>query len=208
MADVNLIWSTPDGESLLAYMARVSNINAKPDDPSTRLIKYLIDHQHWSPFEMVNVCVKIDAPRDIVRQILRHRSFTFQEFSGRYAEYDGLLERREARGADPRSRQSSIPVSVELSEWWDNAAKNHRDAVWEIYTDSLARGMAKEVARTLLPEGFVPSVIYMNGSLRSWIHYVNIRTGPETQREHRDVAFAIKEIIKQQYPTVTEALQW
>lgn len=190
-------------------MARVSNPDAKPGDPSERLINYLIKHQHWSPFQMVNLCVSIECPRDISRQILRHKSFDFQEFSGRYAAYADLLEDRECRMQDRHNRQNSIPCEdVELKSKWQGLVSLVRSTCFTAYDTALRLGIAKEVARVLLPEGLVPSKLYMNGTVRSFIHYINIRTGPETQKEHREVAEKIKEIFIKEYPNVAKALNW
>lgn len=204
---VELIWATPNGDDLVARMARVSNPdNENNTETAPRLIRYLIRHKHWSPFEMVNACVKIDAPRDIIRQILRHRSFSFQEFSGRYAEYGSPIEGRECRTVHPTNRQSSLPSSNELQTWWSRTSGDLRDALWSAYEEAIGRGVAKEVARTILPEGFVPSTIYMNGTLRSWIHYWDVRCGPETQKEHRLIAEATREAILKEFPQIKEAL--
>jgi thymidylate synthase (FAD) len=206
---VQLVWATPEGEDIIGYLARVSNNAAQRGDPYAKLIKYLLTHQHWSPFEMVNVCVQIDCPRDISRQILRHRSFSFQEFSGRYASYDHLLGTREGRLQDHTNRQNSITIDdPKLDRKWRRILEVVRAVSWWGYGAALDLGIAKEVARVLLPEGLVPTKMYMNGTLRSWIHYINIRSGPETQKEHRDIALQIKAIIKKQFPTTSEALRW
>jgi len=205
---VKLIWSTPNGDNLVGYMARVSNTNARPEDPSDRLINYLIRHKHWSPFEMVNACVELEIPRDIGRQLLRHRSFSFQEFSGRYAEYIDLANYREGRLQDASNRQSSLPIDdVEKEARWLSLVSVVRGVCLWAYRTALDMGIAKEVARVLLPEGLVPSKMYVNGTLRSWIHYWQVRTGPETQKEHRDIALKTKEIILEQYPELAKALQ-
>lgn len=207
MDSVNLFWSTPDGEKKLGYMARVSNPKASPDDDSSRLIKYLIDHKHWSPFEMVNICFEIHCERDISRQILRHRSLTFQEFSGRYSEYGDLAEYREVRLQDTKNRQNSIPVSDPgLERKWRSLVGLVRGVCIGAYRSAIAMGIAKEVARILLPEGLVPTKMYANGSLRSWIHYISVRCGPETQKEHREIAEKIREEIFKLYPSVAAAL--
>lgn len=203
------MWATPNGEQLLGYMARVSNPEATPDQDASRLISYLIRHQHWSPFSMVNLCVEIDCPRDISRQILRHKSMDFQELSGRYASYADLLEERECRLQDPTNRQNSLPVEdLELKRKWSGLVSLVRNTCFAAYDAALALGVAKEVARVLLPEGLVPTKMYVNGTVRSWIHYINIRTGPETQKEHRDVAQQVKEIFIAEYPQTARALGW
>lgn len=211
LTSVNLVWSTPDGDRLIAYMARVSNPNAAIDQPSDRLIKYLLDHQHVSPFEMVNLCVQINTTRDISRQILRHRSFQFQEFSGRYSVVEEPFESiaREGRLQDHSNRQNSLPlVDHSLSSWWTTTQNSISKACFEAYNKALENGLAKEVARVLLPEGLVPTKMYMNGTIRSWIHYINVRTGPETQKEHREVAEQIKAIFIENYPETAKALNY
>jgi thymidylate synthase (FAD) len=179
---------------------------------SKRLIKYLIDHHHWSPFEMCNMTVKITATRDISRQILRHRSFSFQEFSQRYQDIKVLNEKpvfREARLQDKKNRQNSLECpDEEIAKIWHD----HQQSVWNVcisaYNNALALGIAKEQARALLPEGLCQTQMYMTGSIRSWIHYLQIRTGPETQKEHRDVALEIKKIFIQQLPIIGDALSF
>lgn len=209
MVKVETVWSVPEGDDLIAYMARVSNPDAKPGDPSERLVNYLIKHKHWSPFEMVNLCVSIECPRDISRQILRHNSFRFQEFSGRYSAYDGLYEDREVRMQDRENRQNSLPCDDRKTrEKWATLVKLVRNTCFAAYDAALALGIAKEVARVLLPEGLVPTKMYMNGTVRSWIHYIQIRTGPETQKEHREVAEQIKLQFVKHYPGVSKALGW
>lgn len=206
--NVELIWATPDGDNLVAKMARVSN-PSNEDNTATapRLLKYLIDHKHWSPFEMVNACVLIQCPRDISRQILRHRSFSFQEFSGRYTAYDDLEETRELRGQDYTNRQNSIAiVDPMLQTKWSTLVEIVRSISLWAYRSALDMGVAKEVARILLPEGLVPTRMYMNGTLRSWIHYLDVRTGPETQKEHREIAQLIQKELTSVFPIITGAL--
>lgn len=186
---------------IISYCARVSNpSNQNNTETTDKLLKYLIKHRHWSPFEMVNVCLEINSTRDIVRQILRHRSFTFQEFSQRYADPSESLgfEERLCRMQDPVNRQNSIECEDdEIISWWTWAQEEMMDCAQDLYTQALRRGIAKEVARALLPEGLTGSKVYMNGTLRSWIHYCEIRSGVETQKEHRDIALAcISEIAK------------
>jgi thymidylate synthase (FAD) len=207
MSDVKLIWSTPDAENLIAYMARVSNPENQDNPDYERLLRYLMKHQHWSPFEMVNVCMEIETTRDIARQILRHRSFSFQEFSQRYAKVDLWSLPNPVRLQDEKNRQNSIEVDdPELQQWWeDEQVKVIRQAN-QTYNEALGRGVAKEVARKVLPEGLVLSKMYMNGTLRSWIHYVQLRCGPETQKEHREVAEQCKTILQEIYPTVMKSL--
>ena len=205
MRTAKLIWVTPDAENLVAYMARVSNPENQ-DNPTTapKLLKYLIKNNHWSPFEMVNVCMEIETTRDISRQILRHRSFSFQEFSQRYAEVVNW-DRGEARLQDNKNRQNSIPTQDrELQRWWDE----QQVAVWkqstEAYKLALQQGIAKEVARKVLPEGLAMSRMYMNGTLRSWLHYVDIRCDVSTQKEHREVAQQCKVVLSSLFPSLFE----
>ena len=205
MRTAKLIWVTPDAENLVAYMARVSNPENQ-DNPATapKLLKYLIKNKHWSPFEMVNVCMEIETTRDIARQILRHRSFSFQEFSQRYAEVVNW-DKGEARLQDNKNRQNSIPTQDrELQRWWDE----QQAAVWkqstEAYKLALQQGVAKEVARKVLPEGLAMSRMYMNGTLRSWLHYVDIRCDVSTQKEHREVAQQCKVVLSSLFPSLFE----
>jgi thymidylate synthase (FAD) len=189
-------------------MARVSN-PSNQDNKATaaKLVGYLIAHKHWSPFEMVNACVSITTTRDIGRQILRHRSFSFQEFSGRYAEYGQLALERDCRIQDTANRQNSLPVvDQKVQEAWRDSVEAVRNHCWSAYEHALADGVAKEVARALLPEGLVPSTLYMNGSLRSWIHYWNVRCTPETQKEHRLVAEATRDVILPAFPNIAKVL--
>jgi thymidylate synthase (FAD) len=188
-------------------MARVSN-PANQNNPETapKLISYLMRNQHWSPFEMVNVCVEIECTRDIARQILRHRSFTFQEFSQRYAVAD-LYETSEARLQDEKNRQNSIEVQDrELERYWQEMQTDVLVAAKKAYGAALNAGIAKEVARKVLPEGLTMSRMYMNGSLRSWIHYLSIRTDKATQKEHRIVAEKIRSVISPLFPSTFAAL--
>lgn len=204
----HIVWSTPNGEKYLAYMARVSNPKATLDDPFKRLIQFLIRKKHWSPFSMVNVCVEVECSRDVSRQVLRHKSFDFQEFSGRYAAYEeGLLEPREARLQDKENRQNSLPSNdKKLNNWWRYAQEGIIDHVMDVYNEALKRGIAKEVARAILPEGLTPTKMHINGTLRSWIHYFDVRCGDDTQKEHRELAQAIRDLVFEQYPSVKEAL--
>ena len=203
MSTVKLIWSTPHGEDLIAHMARVSSPSSQSDPKnSSRLLKYLIKHNHWSPFEMVNVCMEIETTRDIARQVLRHRSFSFQEFSQRYAEAQGFML-SEVRLQDTENRQNSIEVDdEELQEWWHLQQAETLEAARLVYEQALARGVAKEVARKVLPEGLTMSKMYMNGTLRSWMHYIAIRCGPETQKEHREVALQCQAVLAKVFPNL------
>jgi thymidylate synthase (FAD) len=197
-----------DVQDLIAFCARVSNpsnqLNAGTAD---KLIRYLIKHQHWSPLEMVSACIEIETTRDIARQILRHRSFSFQEFSQRYADPTKDLDfvLREARLQDTKNRQNSIETDdVELQVWWDAKQKFLIDYVRETYAEAIAKGIAKEQARSILPEGNTVSRMYMNGTLRSWIHFIQLRAGNGTQKEHREVALACAKVIAEIFPMATE----
>jgi thymidylate synthase (FAD) len=202
MSAVRLIWATPDAEQLIGFMARVSNPKNQWNPDSSKLIQYLIKNQHWSPFEMVNVCMEIETTRDIARQILRHRSFSFQEFSQRYAEAQGF-DVSEVRLQDPKNRQNSIEVQdKELSRVWDDYQKDMIRKANTIYKWALSSGIAKEVARKVLPEGLTMSRMYMNGTLRSWIHYTDIRCDASTQKEHREVAEQCRKILADLFPNI------
>ncbi len=189
-------------------MARVSNPNAKPEDSSGKLIQYLLDHKHFSPFEMASICVEITTTRDISRQILRHRSFHFQEFSQRYSAVDSDPIFRVARLQDKTNRQNSIVTKdKEILEFWEYAQKDVWNYAEATYDDALAIGIAKEQARALLPEGLTPTKMFMHGTVRDWFHYLTIRTGPETQLEHRQVANEILEICTELAPAIFERIK-
>jgi len=202
MSKVTLIHSTVDGDELIAYMARVSNPANQDNQNSSKLIKYLIKHKHWSPFEMVNMCVEINTTRSISAQILRHRSFSFQEFSQRYAQIDSLGDPivPALRSQDLDNRQNSIDdIGVNCqAEWFAEIAALYSQSS-RLYKQMLNAGIAKECAREVLPMAS-PTRLYMNGTLRSWIHYVELRTSNGTQKEHRDIAQACKTLIKTQFP--------
>lgn len=205
----DLVWITPDTDGEIAYMARVSNPSATIDDPSEKLIKYLIDHKHWSPFEMACACVSIRTTRDIARQILRHRSFHFQEFSQRYAEVcEGPELGEQARIQDPKNRQNSIPCeNAAINDswvWWQNRVW---DFCWAAYQACLKVGIAKELARKLLPEGLTQTHLYMQGTIRDWLHYIAIREEEGTQYEHRCVAREIREILRGYCPVTFSAAE-
>ena len=207
MSAVKLVTITPDAEQLIAYCARVSNpANQYNVETAPRLLRYLMDHGHWSPFEMAHMVVEITATRDIARQLLRHRSFSFQEFSQRYAEVGtsataGIL--REARLQDTRNRQNSIYSDDEaLQDWWADQQQQVEHIAHMVYSSALSKGIAKEVARAVLPEGLTPTRMYMAGSIRSWIHYCKVRCGPETQLEHREIADQCLAILKEQLPSL------
>lgn len=209
MNQVKLIHATPEGDKLVAYMARVSNPENQDNEESTRLISYLIRHKHWSPFEMVSACVEINTTRDIGRQILRHRSFHFQEFSQRYADASllGDMVERECRLQDVKNRQNSIECADKsYSYWWSDEQKHIWSRAVFSYKEALHKGIAKEQARALLPEGLTPSRMYMHGTLRDWIHYIEVRTDPSTQKEHRIIAQQIKDVLATEFPQVFAAL--
>lgn len=203
MSKVKLVWSTPDGEDLVAYMARVSNPeNQDNKETAGKLVKYLINNKHWSPLDMVDMCVEIETTRDIARQILRHRSFYFQEFSQRYAEIQGF-KKSECRMQDDKNRQNSLEcLNPDMEVWWQRAQQRVIDDVEFLYKQALDSNIAKEVARKILPEGLTMSKMYMKGTLRNWIHYIDVRTDPSTQKEHREVALLIKEQLLKCYPTM------
>ena len=204
---VKLVWATPNGDDLVAYMARVSNPkNEDNKETAPKLIRYLMRNKHWSPFQMVNACVYVECPRDISRQLLRHTSLAFQEFSGRYADYETLIDGRELRLRDHKNRQNSIPTEdQELQRRWTRLVKVVRAVSLRAYRTALDLGVAPEVARVLLPEGLVPTRLYVNGNLRSWLHYFDVRCDVATQKEHREVAEAIQSIIFEQFPNIAEA---
>lgn len=195
---------TPDALELVAYCARVSNpTNQFNSETSEKLVKYLIKNQHWSPLEMVSVCMEIETTRDIARQILRHRSFSFQEFSQRYADPTKELdfELRDARLQDPKNRQNSIDTNdTDLKEAWWMRQSMVLDAARNAYQWAIENGIAKEQARAVLPEGLTKSKLYMNGTLRSWVHYCELRMANGTQKEHIEVAKACAEVIAKIFP--------
>ena len=189
-------------QDLVAYCARVSNpSNQNNTTTNERLIGYLINHQHWSPLEMVSICLEIETTRDIARQILRHRSFSFQEFSQRYAVADLGFTKKEARLQDTKNRQNSIIIdNKELQQDWDMQQQQVVDSAKKAYDWALSQGIAKEQARSVLPEGITVSRMYMNGTLRSWVHYIQLRSSKETQKEHREVALACAAAINPIFP--------
>jgi thymidylate synthase (FAD) len=193
-------------QDLVAYCARVSNpANQNNTQTNEKLIRYLIKNQHWSPLEMVSVCLEIETTRDIARQILRHRSFSFQEFSQRYAVADLGFECKEARLQDKKNRQNSIQVDdVELHEAWEQKQKDVAENAQAAYKWALDNGIAKEQARAVLPEGMTLSRMYMNGTLRSWVHYISLRSGNGTQSEHREIAVACARAIEKIFPMIME----
>lgn len=199
-----------DAQELIAYCARVSNpANQFNTETSDRLVRYLIRHQHWSPLEMVSACMEIVTTRDIARQILRHRSFSFQEFSQRYADPTAELESafvlRECRLQDTKNRQNSIETDDKmLAIEWHRAQERVLFAVKREYQWAIANGIAKEQARAVLPEGLTVSRMYMNGTLRSWIHFIELRSGHGTQKEHMAIARACAEVISKIFPMAAE----
>ena len=206
-----------DVQELIAYCARVSNpSNQLNTETSEKLIKYLIRHQHWSPLEMVSACLEITTTRDIARQILRHRSFSFQEFSQRYAdptaELDDAFVLREARFQDTKNRQNSVEFDMsdeaqkQLAYEWERAQKRVLWAVKQEYQWAIKNGIAKEQARAVLPEGLTVSRLYMNGTLRSWIHFIELRSANGTQKEHQEVAIACAKVIAEIFPLANELL--
>ncbi len=193
-----------DAQELVAFCARVSNpSNQLNTETSEKLIKYLINNAHWSPLEMVSACLEIETTRDIARQMLRHRSFSFQEFSQRYANPVKDLEFivREARMQDPKNRQNSIETeNDEISEHWKNKQEKIINDATEAYNWAIENGIAKEQARSVLPEGNTVSRLYMNGTLRSWIHYIELRSANGTQKEHMEIAIACADVINKIFP--------
>jgi thymidylate synthase (FAD) len=196
-----------DAQELIAYCARVSNpSNQFNTETSEKLIKYLVKHQHWSPLEMVSACIEITTTRDIARQILRHRSFSFQEFSQRYADptKDLNFVTREARLQDTKNRQNSVETDdVELQNEWFRAQQRVIYAAQREYEWAIKNGIAKEQARAVLPEGLIESRIYMNGTLRSWIHFIELRSANGTQKEHQEVAKSCASVIATVFPMMS-----
>jgi len=206
-----------DAQELIAYCARVSNpSNQLNTETSEKLIRYLIKHQHWSPLEMVSACCEITTTRDIARQILRHRSFSFQEFSQRYAdptaELDDAFVLREARFQDTKNRQNSVEFDMTdeaqklLAIEWERAQKRVLFSVKQEYSWAIKNGIAKEQARAVLPEGLTISRLYMNGTLRSWIHFIELRSANGTQKEHQEVAIACAKVIADIFPMTTDLI--
>ena len=197
-----------NAQELVAYCARVSNpANQTNTDTSEKLIRYLIKHKHWSPLEMVSACLEIETTRDIARQILRHRSFSFQEFSQRYAVADLGVEYKETRLQDTKNRQNSLEINdPALSSAWRLKQQRVVETVQEVYEWALRNGIAKEQARAVLPEGITTSRLYMQGTLRSWLHYIELRSGPETQKEHREIAQACAGALESIFQMITEFL--
>ena len=209
--NVKLISVTPDAEKLMAYCARVSNPNNQSNDNYAKLLKYCIDHQHWSIFEHGFMTVEINTTRGLAAQILRHRSFTFQEFSQRYADATLLAEDIplfEIRRQDTKNRQNSIDdIDHEMIVKWNTQIREHFAKAKSIYDGMIKDGVAKECARFILPLA-TPTRLYMSGTVRSWIHYIELRSGHGTQKEHMIIANECKKIFMQQFSTIGEALGW
>ena len=206
----NLIWITPDAEKQIMYCARVSNPKNQNSE-NTKLINFCINHGHWSIFEMCNMCVEIETSRAIAAQILRHRSFSFQEFSQRYKEvtaFDDTFEIYNARSQDNKNRQNSINnMSEDDRLWFETAQLDIQEKSIDLYEKALNRNIAKEQARFLLPLN-VKTKLYMNGTIRSWIHYLKLRCGNGTQKEHKDIADNIKKIFCNELPVIGKSLNW
>ena len=202
---VTLLWVTPEAEKQIMRMARVSSKHR--DSTNTKLLGYLIREKHFSPFQMANMAIEIEGPRAILRQILRHTSFEFQEFSQRYAspkEEDLIVS--QARRQDLKNRQNSIDdIPLEIQEEWNEKQREINEKVMESYKWAIDQGIAKECARSIFPEGNTTSILCMNGTLRSWIHYLQLRCGNGTQKEHQEIADMIKEIFFEQFPIISEA---
>ena len=211
MNSVTLISVTPDAEKTIGYIARVSNPKNQENPNVGGLLKYCIKHGHWSVFEQASMTLQIDTTRGIAAQVLRHRSFTYQEFSQRYADSSMLAEEIpmfELRSQDSKNRQNSIDDVDEFTrQEFDIKIKRHFENSMQLYKQLLDQGIAKECARFVLPLA-TPTKIYMTGSLRSWIHYIELRSAHGTQKEHMDIAKGAKEIFTQQFPTISQAMEW
>ena len=209
--NVSLVSVSPDAEKHMAYCARVSNPNNQDNDNYAGLLRYCIKHQHWSIFEQAFMTLEINTTRGLAAQILRHRSFTFQEFSQRYADtnlLDTNIPLPELRRQDTKNRQNSIDdIPEEQSKMLLGRIQNYFNEGLDLYNELLREGIAKECARFVLPLA-TPTRIYMSGSVRSWVHYIDLRSGHGTQKEHMDIANACKSIFTEQFPTVSEALEW
>ena len=204
---VKLIWVTPNAEQIIGYCARVSNPANQENTDVSKLLSYCIKNKHWSIFEMANMCVEIETSRAISAQILRHRSFSFQEFSQRYAESIGIIP-PDVRRQDTKNRQNSIDdIPDETAAWWNNATSELFDHSQAIYKEAIQKGIAKECARFVLPMS-TKTRLYMNGSIRSWLHYIELRCANGTQKEHQEIALKIRDIVKQNFPVISTALAW
>ena len=208
--DVNLVSITPDAEKTMAYIARVSNPSNQDNDKYAGLLKYCIKHNHWSVFEQSSMTLEIETTRAIAAQVLRHRSFTFQEFSQRYAASIALgdIDLPELRRQDEKNRQNSTDdLDPEMVEKFNKQMITLFSSAKSLYEQMLSQGVAKECARMVLPL-CTPTRIYMTGSCRSWIHYINLRSAHGTQKEHMEIAEACREVFTEQFPSVSEALDW
>jgi thymidylate synthase (FAD) len=205
--NVKMVWITPDAEKFIAYCARVSN-PANQDNPDIEgLIKYCIQHKHWSPFQMANVCIEVNTSRAITAQIARHSSLSIQEFSQRYAKVQSF-EPIEVRRQDVKNRQNSIDdLSEDVRDWWNIECSKVLESAAKLYGEAVSKGIAKECARMVLPMAS-SSRMYLNGTVRSWLTYLMVRTGPDTQKEHRDIAFKIKDILTEKMPMIARASGW
>lgn len=211
MNDVKLISVTPDAEGHIAYCARVSNPQNQENEKFSGLLKYCIKHQHWSIFEQAFMTLELNTSRGIAAQVLRHRSFTYQEFSQRYADVNWLdsgIPLPELRRQDEKNRQNSIDdIDPEQTKFLNQRIENYFNEGMDLYNELLREGIAKECARFVLPLA-VPTRLYMTGSIRSWIHYIDLRSANGTQKEHMDIANDAKRIFKEQFPSIAEALDW
>jgi len=211
MHTTELVWSTPKAQDLVVYMARVSNpSNQDSSQGAEKLISYLINHKHWSPFEMVSMCLEISTTRSVSAQILRHRSFSFQEFSQRYADVTtvGSPVVPTLRRQDKANRQNSTDdLKPEQTQLYYRRISHLFEEAEDLYREMVSSGVAKESARDILPLAS-PTKMYMAGTLRSWIHYIDLRTANGTQREHQNIAFNAKDIFKQEFPIIAKALNW
>lgn len=209
--NVKLISVTPDAEKMMGYVARVSNPSNQENPKVAGLLKYCVKHQHWSVFEQSFMTLEIETTRGLAAQILRHRSFTFQEFSQRYADSSMLADTIplfDLRRQDTKNRQNSIDdINPHTRQNFEMKIQKHFDDAMQLYQEMLAAGIAKECSRFVLPLA-VPTRIYMSGSCRSWVHYIDLRSAHGTQKEHMDIAEACKNVFVEQFPTVAEALEW
>jgi thymidylate synthase (FAD) len=204
-----LVWITPEAEQIIAYCARVSNPSNQNNPNYSKLLKYCLANKHFSIFEMASACFEITCSRAIARQILRHKSFSFQEFSGRYAVMAWHPILSEARRQDPKNRQNSIDdLDIETKTTWGHNQMQVWNLSHKLYEEALAAGIAKEVARNILPEGMVQTTMYMTGSIRSWIHYLQVRTGNGTQLEHVEIAKEILAVLETKLPAIFGKENW
>ena len=211
MNSVKLVTETPEAEKTMGYVARVSNPNNQDNPKVAGLLKYCIKHNHWSVFEQAHMTVEIETTRGLAAQILRHRSFTYQEFSQRYADSSMLADKiplPELRRQDTKNRQNSIDdVDPFVNQDFQIKMERHFEKGMKLYKEMLDQGIAKECARFVLPLA-TPTRLYMTGSVRSWIHYINLRSANGTQKEHMDIANAVRDVFVEQFPICAEALEW